>query len=178
MDHSYKSGGIAPYLVGGSMLFFGGLSTLTALMTNADSIINTGAGEGANAVVSIVTAGFGYAVLKSKSTLAAIGFGIAAIALIVGMKWAVGVRQAIDITSAVAGKTVEIVGDVSASTANSANGSYYQYAPQQGVPKDQYRHLTPAELSECNTGAKWTKSEAGMRNCSTKMCPVSSCGGG
>ena len=179
MDHSYKSGGgIAPYIVGGAAAVFGAMSVLMAAMPSTPSIIETGAGEGMNAIVSGITAVAGMIIWKKKDTFTAVLGGALIASLIVYGQYRVDTSRALDVASAAGSAAMNAATAATNAAANSANGSYYQYAPSPTAPKEQYRHLTTAELSECNTGAKWTQTEAGQRNCSTKMCPVSSCGGG
>ena len=180
MNHSYykSGGGIAPYIVGGAAAVFGAMSVLMAAMPSTPSIIETGAGEGMNAIVSGITTVAGVIIWKKKDTFTAVLGGALIVSLLVYGQYRVDTSRALDVASAAGSAAMNAATAATNAAANSANRSYYQYAPQQTAPKGQYRHLTPAELSECNTGAKWTKSEAGQRNCSTKMCDIATCGGG
>lgn len=171
--NGYKSGGISPYVVGGGMVLFGGLSAVMSMFSDADPIINTTHGNGANAIFAIVTAGIGFLIFKSRNSLAAWGFGACAIALMAYGHYTVDVKRTVNVATAAGEAAMSAASAATNAAQNSASTSYYQYSQPKG---GNYRNLGALENQQCDEGRlPWTKTQIGIEYCSSRTCPVDKC---
>lgn len=174
---SFKSGGISPYIVGGSALVFGAMSLVMAALPSTPSIIETGGGEGLNAIVSGITAIAGYTIWQKKDTFTAWLGGALIVSLLVYGQYKVDTGRAMDVASAAGSAAMSAATAATNAAANSAGGSYYQYAAPKGRESDgAYRALGQQEMAECQSGEKWTKTPTGAQYCQQGTCPIAKCG--
>ena len=178
MERSYKSGGIAPYIVGGAAAIFGALSLVMAAMPSTPSIIETGGGEGLNAIVSGVTAIAGYTIWQKKDTFTAWLGGALIASLLVYGQYKVDTGRAMDVASAAGSAAMSAATAATNAAANSAGGSYYQYSQPKGQVAigGEQRALGAQEAEQCRIGAKWTRTPAGAQYCQQGTCPIAKCG--
>ena len=178
MNPNFRSGGISPYVVGGSAVIFGAMSLVMAAMPSTPSIIETGGGEGLNAIVSGATALAGYTIWQKKDTFTAWLGGALIVSLLVYGKYTVDTGRAMDVASAAGTAAISAATAATNAAANSAGGSYYQYSQPKGngAIGGEYRALGAQESAECTSGAKWTKTPVGAQYCQQGTCPIAKCG--
>lgn len=114
-------------------------------------------------VSSVVALGVGVALIKSKETIG----GVMAIAMVISLLAngvSVNMSQFFRVTHGAYNGFIDATKSTRSGINNvqaSAGGNplFFGYAKQ--------RPLTADELADCNSGAAWTNSNAGLRNCST-----------
>lgn len=154
-------GANASTFIGWGVAVVSGVSLASSLLTDVP-VLEVGGSTTWSAVSAMVGVGVGIALIKSKETIG----GIMAVALTASLL-ANGVSVNFDqfgrVTKGayngfVQGATAVQNGvQVAADTAS--NPLFYGYV--------RGRHLTPAEDAACQSGAAWTNTSAGIRNCST-----------
>ena len=146
-----------PNLVGLGLLIGGGASALS-VMVGGNPILNFPGKEVADFAFGAATAVTGFFVLKEGSAVAAWLAG----ALVAGAMVYAGLSVDTDQAGRMAGALVNAAKTGATSAADSvANGtsSTSQYRA--------IRQLTAAESAECDARLPWTKTPAGVLNCST-----------
>lgn len=145
-----------PNIVGLGLLIGGGASALS-VMVGGNPILNFPGKEVADFAFGAATGVTGFFVLKEGSSVAAWLAG----ALVAGAMVYAGLSVDTDQAGRMAGALVNAAKTGATSAADSvANGTpaSSEYRPT--------RLLTPKETAECEANLKWTRSEAGIRNCS------------
>lgn len=155
-------GANASTFIGWAVTAVSGVSLASSLLTDVP-VLEVGSSTTWSAVSAVVGVGVGIALIKSKETIG----GIMAIALTASLL-ANGVSLNFDqfgrITKGayngfVQGATAVQSGVQGNAGATDSNPLFYGYV--------RGRHLTPEEEAACQSGAAWTNTSAGIRNCST-----------
>lgn len=142
-------------IVGLGLMVAGGASALS-VMVGGSPILNFPGNEVADFAFGAATAGTGFFVLKEGSAVAA----WLAVVVVAGAIGYAGLTVNTDQAGRMAGALVNAAKTGATSAADGvANGALIgQYSA--------IRQLTAAEAAECDANLKWTRTEAGRRNCS------------
>lgn len=167
-------GGILPLIIGVAAMIIGVVSVLTCFGKNP-AIINTGAGNGANAVVSVLVFFTGLYIFKFRNTLAAVLFVLLFTSLTYYGNYKVDGQRAVQVVAAAGGAVVTAAGSAVTAAGGAAidsvsNANVGNSVASSGGLKGGHRWLTQKELNWC--AAKKSKS----KGCVTNQCAVNNCG--
>lgn len=185
-NNSYTSGGATPVIIGAAALVLGSVSILTSFSQSASAIIQTGLGNGADAIVSVLVAASGLLIWKNKNTMAAIFFAGLVISLIVYGQYKVDTKRAVNVMGAAASAAATAASAATTAATSEYNSSYPQRGKTESYPEYQangaweekpWRKLGRLEAKQCRDGNHaWTKTEAGKYYCDLGECPIEKCG--
>ena len=174
MSFQSREGGLTPLVVGGLSMVFGFISVFTCFGSGG-AIIDTGSGNVANVITSLLTMLFGFLIWRSGNKLAAVIFAMLLISLVVYGNFKFDGKRAVSVAAAAssaavnaAGSAVTAAGGAAIDSVGGANVG--NSVTSSGGLKGGHRWLTQKELSWCAT--KQSKS----KGCVTKQCAVNKCG--
>ncbi len=170
----YKSGGALPVVIGSAAVLIGLVSVVTSF-GNGSAIINTGGGNGANAVVSILAVGIGLAILKNRNTLSAVLFALLVGSLIWYGNYKVDAKRTVDVVVAAGSAAASSAGTaVTAATHSATNHRQQAHQSQSNSSglKGGHRWLAAGERQWCLESPLNKNSLA----CKTQQCAINKCG--
>lgn len=169
MVNSYRSRGLLPVIVGSAAIIVGAISTLTSLAGN--SIVETGVGNGANSVASILLLVTGFLLIKNGTTYAAILYGALVISLLTYGNYRVDTERTFGVIAA-AGSAAVNATSAAASSVSSAPSFQASHSQSNNGLHAGNRWLTTKELEWCARSSKNGQS----KGCKTRQCPTTKCG--
>lgn len=171
------NGGPLSTFIGISALALGSISVLTCL-GNSPAIIDTGFGNGANAVVSAFTALVGWKIWKLGNGLAAVVFGLLVASLTAYGGYSVDHVRAISVVTNAGTAAISATGAAAGAAVNSVQ---QPRVIQARIPapaanrnnglKGGHRWLTDLEREWC------TKRNSKSTGCKTHQCPINGVNG-
>lgn len=152
-------GANASTFVGVAGVVLGSVSLLAGIFSGGHiNILSVGTDNAfANGLVSVAALLIGGALIASRETIGGITSIILACVLVFGGMLSINMGQFFKVLAATSEAVSRIDINVDDGKSKPSSGNYVKV-----------RDLTQAELAECNAGLKWTKTDAGRRNCTAK----------
>ncbi len=157
-------------IVGVLAFVIGAVSVITCFGKGV-AIINTGSGNGVNAIVSIITAFVGIYIYRSGNTMAALLLAMLFASLLFYGNYRVDGQRAVNVVAAAGSAAVSAASSAVTAAGSAASNSISSSGVSgSGALKPGHRWLTSKEVAWCHQ--KGSKS----KGCVTSQCAIKNCG--